>query len=327
MQICVTGSIATDHLMTFDGRFADLIVADKLETVSLSFLVDDLMVRRGGTGANIAFGLGLLGLQPILLGAVGGDFDDYRSWLSRHGVDCTSVHVVADKHTARFICTTDTTGNQIASFYAGAMSDAREIEVGPVVDRHGTLDLVVISPNDPAAMIRHTQECRDRGIRFVADPSQQLAIMDGPDIASLIEDAHILFSNEYEAALIAKKTGWSDQDILDRVGQWVMTRSEHGSVIRERGVDDIAVPAVTVERVADPTGVGDAFRSGYLAGVAWGWNSTESAQLGSVVASLVLEHAGTQEHTLEPDTIVERWGRTYPDSPVESLRERTRSTA
>src|SRR3989440_8297557 len=185
MKIAVTGSIATDHLMHFPGRFAEQLLPDQLHKVSLSFLVDDLVVRRGGVAANIAFGMAQLGLRPVLVGAVGADFADYRSWLERHGVDCDSVHVSDVAHTARFVCSTDDDMCQIASFYAGAMSEARNIELGPVVDRLGGVDLVLISANDPAAMLRHTQECRERGYPFAADISQQLARMPGSDVRSL----------------------------------------------------------------------------------------------------------------------------------------------
>src|SRR3954465_8964987 len=168
MKIAVTGSIATDHLMHFPGRFADQLIADQLHKVSLSFLVDDLVVRRGGVASNIAFGMGKLGLTPILGGGVGTDFADYRSWLERHGVDCGSVYVSEVAHTARFVCTTDDDLCQIASFYAGAMAEARNIALAPAVPRLGGIDLVLVSPNDPAAMTRHTHECRQRGYAFVA---------------------------------------------------------------------------------------------------------------------------------------------------------------
>jgi adenosine kinase len=188
VRIAVTGSIATDHLMSFTGRFADSLVVEQLQRISLSFLVQDLQIRRGGIGANIAFGLARLGGRPLLVGAVGEDFVDYRSWLERHGVDCAGIHVSPVHHTARFICTTDDDQAQIASFYAGAMSEARLIELGPLAGG-APFDLVVISPNDPAAMLRHTQECRDRGYPFAADPSQQLAWADGPMIRRLIDGA------------------------------------------------------------------------------------------------------------------------------------------
>ena len=210
-RVAVTGSIATDHLMHFPGRFADQLLADQLHKVSLSFLVDDLVVRRGGIAANIAFGMGQLGLRPILVGAVGVDFGDYRSWLERHGVDCGSVHVSEVAHTARFVCTTDDDMNQIASFYAGAMSEARNIELAPVAERVGGLDMVLISANDPEAMLRHSEECRQRGYAFAADPSQQLARMSGADALALIEGADYLLTNEYEKSLLESKTGLSEK--------------------------------------------------------------------------------------------------------------------
>ena len=208
MRIAVTGSIATDHLMTFEGRFADQLIADQLTQVSLSFLVDELEVRRGGVAANISFGLGCLGLNPILVGAVGADFADYAAWLERHGVDTSGVHVSEMRHTARFVCTTDRDHNQIASFYAGAMAEARNIELWPLAQRLGGIDLVVVGANDPEAMIRHSEECRVRGINFAADPSQQLARMEGPEVRSLVEGAQYLFANEYEKAL-------TEQNLLD----------------------------------------------------------------------------------------------------------------
>src|SRR5262249_36811811 len=178
-------------------RFAEQLLPDQLHKVSLSFLVDDLVVRRGGVAANIAFGMGQLGLRPALVGAVGADFADYRSWLERHNVDCGSVHVSEVAHTARFVCTTDNDQCQVASFYAGAMSEARNIELAPVAERLDGLDMVIVGANDPYAMLRHTQECRDRGFPFAADPSQQLARVPGEDVISLIDGAKFLLTNEY----------------------------------------------------------------------------------------------------------------------------------
>ena len=195
--------------MSFPGRFADSLVVDQLDKLSVSFLVEDLEVRRGGCAANICFGLGNLGLRPVLVGAVGEDFAEYRAWLERHNVDCDSVHVSETRHTARFVCTNDSAHAQIASFYAGAMSESREIELKPIVDRVGAPDYVIIGPDDPQGMLRHTEECRQRGYPFLADPSQQLAFGDGDLIRPLIDGAEILFSNEYEASLITQKTGWS----------------------------------------------------------------------------------------------------------------------
>jgi adenosine kinase len=314
MRIAVTGSIATDHLMHFPGRFADQFMTEHLSKVSLSFLADDLIIRRGGIAANIAFGLGLLGLRPALVGAVGADFDvDYRSWLERHNVDCESVHVSEIAHTARFVCTTDDDLNQIATFYAGAMSEAREIELGPVAQRLGGLDLVLICPNDPTAMLRHTQECRERGYAFVADPSQQLARMDGEDIASLIDGAAYLITNDYEKELLESKTGLSDAAVLDRVGLRITTLGAQGVRVTGRDIDPIEVRAASGVRPVDPTGVGDGFRAGFFAARGWGLSLERACQVGCLVAALVLESAGAQEYEIRTDVMLKRLADSYGD--------------
>ena len=222
MKIAVTGSIATDHLMHFPGRFAEQLLPDQLHKVSLSFLVDDLVVRRGGIGPNICFGLAQLGVPATLVGAVGPDFAEYRSWLERHGVDCGSVLVSETAHTARFVCTTDDDLNQVATFYTGAMAEAREIELAPVAQRLGGLDLVLVGANDPTAMLRHSQECRDRGYAFVADPSQQVARMGGEDLVSLLDGATYLITNEYEKELLeAKNFGQTSlQEVKEKLQQY-----------------------------------------------------------------------------------------------------------
>ncbi|SDR07881.1 carbohydrate kinase family protein [Thermostaphylospora chromogena] len=311
MRIAVTGSIATDHLMTFPGRFSDQLVAEQLNRISLSFLVDDLQIRRGGVAANICFGMGSLGLNPILVGAVGADFADYRSWLERHGVDCESIHVSELHHTARFLCTTDEEHNQIASFYTGAMAEAREIELGPVAQRVGGLDLVLISPNDPDAMLRHTEEARQRGIPFAADPSQQLARMESEQIRELIDGAAYLFTNDYEKALVEQKTGWSDEEVLDRVRVRVTTLGPKGARIDRKGEPSLHVPPAPERGKADPTGVGDAFRAGFLAGVAWGLSLERCAQIGNLIATHVLERVGSQEYELSRTTFLERFTAAY----------------
>lgn len=324
MSIIVTGSIATDHLMTFPGRFADSLVADKLEHVSLSFLVDTLEVRRGGVAANISFGLGCLGLRPVLVDAVGIDFDDYRSWLERHGVDTESVHVSEVHHTARFVCTTDAEANQLASFYPGAMSEARDIELRPVVDRVGDPDLVIIGPTDPEGMLRHTDECRERDYPFAADPSQQLARMDGPEIRRLIDGATYLFTNEYEAALTEQKTGWSAEEILARVDCRITTLGSKGARVERRGQPVVEVGCPREEAILDPTGVGDAFRAGFVAGLAWGVTDERCAQVGSLLATHVIETVGTQEYELGRTAFLERMAAAYGDVAAQDIADLVR---
>ena len=313
LRTVVTGSIATDHLMTFPGRFSDSIVVDKVDAISLSFLVDELEIRRGGVAANIAFGMGILGLNPVLVGAVGPDFADYRSWLERHGVDTESVHVSDVRHTARFVCTTDEQANQIASFYAGAMSEAREIELGPVLDRVGAVGLVLVGANDPEAMVRHTEECRFRGVPFAADPSQQLARMHGDAIRLLIDGAAYLFTNEYEAALTEQKTGWSSEEILRKVGTRVTTLGPKGVRVERLGEPAIEVGTPQETHRADPTGVGDAFRAGFLAGLAWGTSLERAAQVGAMLATYVIESVGTQEYQISQATFLRRLAVAYGD--------------
>ncbi|MFE0880063.1 carbohydrate kinase family protein [Streptomyces smyrnaeus] len=311
MRIAVCGSIANDHLMTFPGRFSDQLVADQLHTVSLSFLVDRLDIRRGGVGANIAFGMGQLGVRPVLVGAAGEDFEEYRAWLERHGVDTESVHISEVAHTARFVCTTDADNNQIGSFYTGAMSEARNIELQHVADRVGRLDLVLIGADDPEGMMRHTEECRTRSIPFAADYSQQIARMDGEGIRNLTDGATYLFSNEYEKELIETKTGWSDEEVLQRVGTRVTTLGKKGARIDRAGQEPIVVGVAEEKQKADPTGVGDAFRAGFLSGLAWGVSLERAAQVGCMLATLVVETVGTQEYELKRVHFMERFTKAY----------------
>ena len=317
VPVLVSGSIATDHLMHFPGRFSQQLLADQLHKVSLSFLVDDLVVRRGGVAANIAFGMAQLGGAPVLLGAVGADFDDYRSWLTRHGVDCQSVHVSSIHHTARFVCTTDEEMCQIASFYAGAMSEARLIELAPAVARTGA-ELVVISADDPAAMVRHSSECRERGFAFAADPSQQIARMSGRELASLIDGASLLFTNEYEKSLLESKTGLSEAEIMQRVDVRVTTLGSRGVEITGHGVDLLHVPIAKEHAKLDPTGVGDGFRAGFLTARSWDLSWERSAQVGSLLATLVLETVGPQEYQVRRDDFLKRLDESYgPDAAAE----------
>lgn len=327
MQIAVTGSIAWDNLMHFPGRFSEQIMADQLDRISLSFLVDDLVVRRGGIAANIAFGMGQLGLRPALVGAVGKDLTDYLEWLAGQGVDCESVRVSESELTARFICTTDEDMNQLASFYPGAMSEAREIELAPTAQRLGGLDLVVISPNDPAAMTRHTAECRDRGFAFMADPSQQLARLDGAEVRDLVDGATYLITNDYEKSLLERKTGWTDQDVLDRVEVRITTHGKHGVEITGRDIETLRVPIAREVRLADPTGVGDAFRSGFLSGLSWGLGFERAAQVGSLLATIVIETVGPQDYEIDHAKFVARLGEAYGDSAAEEIREKLPATA
>ena len=322
MRIACTGSIATDYLMTFPGRFHEQLVGDQLERLSLSFLVDSLEVRRGGVAANIAFGIGLLGHRPILVGAIGHDFPaDYEQWLVDHNIDIASVHVSQERYTCRFLCTNDRAESQIASFYPGAMEEARDIALAPVVERVGGIDLVVVSPNDPAAMARHTREALGLGIAVFADPSQQIARLDGDELRPLIDGAAYLVGNDYERALIERKTGWSGDDILERVGVCVTTHGPKGCHIERVGEPRVEVDAVGVrdDVELEPTGAGDGFRAGFISGLAWGLSLERCAQVGSLLGVLALETVGPQEYSVTAASAHPRLAASYGDEVADEI--------
>ena len=311
MTIAVTGSIATDHLMRFPGRFSEQLLADHLQKVSLSFLVDDLVVHRGGVAGNMAFAMGVLGGNPTLVGAVGRDFDEYRHWLTSHGVNCDSVLVSESAYTARFVCTTDVDMAQIASFYPGAMSEARDIKLVDIVSRTGTTDLVIIGANDPEAMFLYTEECRSLGLAFAADPSQQLARLSGEEIRRLIDGATYLFTNDYEWDLLLQKSGWSEVEVMKQIQMRITTLGEKGVDLVGRDGTFIHVDVVPEMHKEDPTGIGDAFRAGFLTGRDAGLSLERAAQLASMVATLVLEAPGPQEWSWDRNSAVQRLSDAY----------------
>jgi len=320
VPIAVTGSIASDNLMHFPGKFSEQILAEQLDRISVSFLVDDLTVRRGGVAGNIAFALGVLGQSPVLIGAVGADFAEYRKVLEDLGVDTSGVSTHDDVHTARFVCTTDDDMRQIASFYTGAMAKSKEIELAPIAERVGGFDLVLIGASDPEAMVRHTDECRDRGYPFLADPSQQLARMEGPEVRRLVEGATYLVTNDYEFELLMKKTGWTAEDVGAKVGTRITTFGEKGAVIVESGGTETWIDVVPPTEQVDPTGVGDAWRAGFLTAVAGGLPLERSAQLGALIATYVLESDGPQEWTWDRDAALTRLRDTFGDLAADELR-------
>ena len=320
MSLLICGSIATDHLMTFQGRFKDSLVVEQLDKISVSFLVEDLEIRRGGVAPNMCFGLGRLGLNPVLVGPAGEDFADYRSWLERHGTDCASVRISDTLHTARFVCTTDSSMAQFASFYPGAMSEARLIELLPIVERVGAPDYVLIAADDPEGMLRHTRECRHRGYPFIADPSQQLAFSDGELIRELIDGATYLFSNEYESHMIEQKTGWSGDEVIARVGTQVTTLGADGVRILARDAEPIEVKAATGVTALEPTGVGDAFRAGFLAALEWDLGHERAAEVGCVLAAYVVETVGPQDYTFTAEQFLARLDASYGGDAAEAVR-------
>ena len=315
MHLAIAGSVAADHLQTFAGKFSDSLVPDQLNKLSVSFLVEDLDIRRGGCAANIAFALGRLGHSALLVAAVGRDFAEqgYQAWLEDNGVDCSRVHVSPVLHTALCTITTDEAHAQIVTFYPGAMSEARQIDIG-ALHAERPIDLLLVGPDDPQGMQQHTATARKLGIPFAADPSQQLAWAGGDLIRDLIEGATYLFTNDYEAALIEQKTGWSADEVRAAVGTQVITRGKDGVTVYPQGADPIEVRAIDGIVAVDPTGVGDSFRAGFLAGVAADLGLERAAQIGCTIAASVVETTGTQEYVLDREHFLKRLGSAYGEA-------------
>jgi len=302
MNIVITGSIAFDYLMSFPGSFSEHLLPEHLERVSVSFLVDSMDKRRGGCAPNIAYTLALLGERPLLMGTAGQDFQEYRQWLDAAGVDTSLVKIIDGKFTASFFCSTDKDGNQIASFYTGAMAHAAELSFRSVEG----CELAVISPNDPAAMVQYAEECRTLSIPYIFDPSQQVARLGAEELREGVAGAYVVVCNDYEFEIIRQKTGMSEADLLRHTEALVVTRGERGaSIITNHGTADI--PAVPPKRIVDPTGVGDAFRGGFLKGLAMGAPFEVCGRLGSVAATYVLEHLGGQSHAYTLGEFAERY--------------------
>jgi adenosine kinase len=303
MSLVVTGSIAFDYLMSFPGSFTEHFLPEHFQRVSLSFLVDSMDKRRGGCAPNIAYTLALLGERPKLMGTAGQDFDDYRRWLEAAGIDTSLVSEVEGKFTASFFCSTDAANNQIASFYTGAMAHAGELSFRTA----GEVDLAIISPNDPGAMVQYAEECRALGIPFIFDPGQQCARMSGDELADGLRGALMVIVNDYELELLKQKTGQGEPEMLQQAQMLVVTRGEHGSTVLNQAGDRADVPAVVPHRIADPTGVGDAYRGGFMKGLAMGASPVVCARIGSVAATYALEHLGGQSHAYSKRDFLARY--------------------
>lgn len=313
MRIAITGSIAFDYIMSYPGQFKEMLLAESLDSISVSFLVDDMTRHRGGVAPNIAYTLALLGERPVLVGTAGVDFDVYKDALDEVGVDTSGTRIYDDLYTASFFVSTDSQQAQIAMFYTGAMARSRDVSLADAVN--GALDLAVISPNDPVAMRNLIAECKARGIPYMYDPSQQVARVTGEELAEGVDGAHILITNEYEYTALTRKTGYTHDDLMERAGTVIVTRGENGTDIY---TDDniYHIPVVAPSVLRDPTGVGDAFRGGLLKGLAAGWGWELSGRIGALAATYTLEQVGTQNHAYTRREFVDRFRQQFDDGGV-----------
>jgi adenosine kinase len=309
MSIVCTGSIAYDYLMSFPGYFREHILPDHLDKISVSFLVDTMIRQRGGTAPNIAYTLALLGERPYLMGTVGEDFSEYRAWLESKGVDTSCVAVILGKFTASFFANTDRGNAQICSFYPGAMTHAGELSVMSVSPAP---DLVIISPNDPTAMDLYVQECTRNKIPYLYDPGQQVVRSDPAELRRGVEGAYSVFVNEYEFELLQKHTGLTLNEILSHVNHLVVTLGEKGAAIYT-GAEKYLVPAVPPLQILDPTGVGDAFRGGFVRAARLGLDWETCGRVGAMAATYCLETRGPQEHTYTLVDFVQRYRQHFDD--------------
>ena len=309
MQVVVTGSIAFDYLMSFPGRFGDHLLADQLDKVSVSFLVDSMRVERGGVAPNIAYTNALLGGNPRIMASAGADFDEYRIWLEEQGIDTSGIVIFEDDYCASFFVNTDQDQNQIASFYTGAMAKASQLTFA---QHGGEPDLVTISPNDPQAMIAYVDECKEAGIPYIYDPSQQIIRLSAEDLENGINGCSILTVNEYELEMIRDKTGLEQDDILQKAGGLLLTLGKNGSEIFSGG-RRYNIPAVKPRKIVEPTGAGDAFRGGLIRGIQLGLGWDIAGRIGSLAAAYVLENYGTQGHTYTPSEFIGRYRDNFDD--------------
>ena len=312
MNIVVTGSIAYDYLMTFPGYFKEHILPDQIAKLSVSFLVDSMTRQRGGVAPNIAYNLALLDERPILMATAGQDFTEYRTWLEAHGVDASAVAEVPDKFTASFFVNTDRENNQIASFYTGAMADASKLSFRNLKT---PVDLAIVSPNDPEAMRKYPRECQELGIPYIYDPSQQIIRLISDDLCAGITGCKMLIVNEYEFEMIRTKTGMSEKQVLDCAGTLIITRGGEGSTIWADG-QRFDIPVVKPVRVADPTGVGDAYRAGISRAMSLGLPWSAVGRMGSLAATYVLEQPGTQNHSYTWQEFVARYQENFGAFPT-----------
>jgi adenosine kinase len=318
MSFVITGSVAYDYLMRFPGRFRDHILPDELDNLSLSFLADHMVRERGGVAANIAYTMKLLGGDPLIMATVGHDFGDYRRWLEEQGLRTEQIIEIADVLTATFFVSTDLDHNQIANFYTGAMEHARDYSL--VSQQLTDAELVLISPNDPVAMLNFARECQELGIAYAYDPSQQIARLSGEDLAVSVPGAAYLLCNEYELAMVRNKTGWSEDEIKERVGTLVLTLGKKGSVIYTNG-ETIEIPVAEPASIDDPTGAGDAYRGGFFAALTAGLELAVCGRVGSLCGAYALENVGTTTHRFTLATFIERYSRVFgPEPALEKLR-------
>jgi len=319
-KILVSGSWAYDYLMEYEGLLKEAILAEKLDHLSVAFLVAKKSVHLGGCAGNIAYNLKLLGSDPLVVGLIGSDFEKYSDHLKKMGIDASTLTSLPNDFTASAYILTDKEQNQIMMFHGGAMLAAPEAVTMKDYKNHG-IEWVIISPDDPRRMARLAEECKELGFKYIFDPSQQISSIDVGLLRGAIEGASILIANEYEADMICKKMNVTREELMQMVPTFIETHGENGSSIVSRGVKNDAsdagmffVKSVMPSAVVDPTGCGDAFRAGLLYGISSGLNIDKSCQIGALAATYTIEQKGTQTHSFTLEEFKKRFEENYGES-------------
>jgi adenosine kinase len=309
-RVLISGSVAYDTIMVFDGHFKDHILPDRVHMLNVAFLTPTLKREFGGCAANIAYNLRLLGGEPVILATVGRDAGDYLDRITAMGIDTTHVTKLDDHYTAQAFITTDLADNQIIAFHPGAMSHANLVRATDALPAA----IGIVAPNGKEAMIQHAREFRDAGLPFVFDPGQGLPMFDGSELRGLIGSASAVTVNDYEARMLCERTGWTEAQIAQQVQALIVTLGGEGSQVwTAAGCESIA--ACRVSGALDPTGCGDAYRGGLLHGIAQGWSWSKAARLGSVLGAVKIEREGAQNHALDLEEIATRFSLAYGDRP------------
>ncbi len=319
-MIIVTGSLAFDYIMDYQGVFSDHIMPDKIHQINLSFLLTTLKKQNGGTAGNIAYNLSLLKTDVSVFSTAGNDFAEYGKFLQDAGVDTSNIAIIKDKKTASAFIMTDRKDNQITGFYPGAMSDSTNYSLQDLKQKP---DLAVIAPNDPKAMVKFTAECQKSNTPYMLDPGMQLPVLGSSDLKNMISGAAILIGNDYEISLLKEKISLEETELINQVKILITTLGAEGSIIQLKDNTPrrsqsppsrwkkIKVQAIKPNKVVDPTGAGDAYRAGFLAGWIKGLDLQVCGQMGSVAACYAVEKYGTTSHKFTVQEFIERYKENF----------------
>ncbi len=307
MSIFISGSLAYDRIMNFPGHFADHILPDKIHLLNVCFNISSLVEKFGGTAGNIAYSLSALGEKPYIVATYGDDFSRYGRWLDKLELPKKFLKQIPGVFTAGAYITTDMDDNQITAFNEGAMAHEADL---PTLDDGLSPSVVFIGPGNKTDMINFAEKARNSNTPFFFDPGQSLNIWKGNELRAAVEGALCFISNDYELSLFLQMTHWTMADLYKSVEVVIKTTGPEGAVLDMHG-DKLLIPAITPDRVVDPTGAGDAFRSGVLKAIKMNLPWDIACQMGVTVASFSVEHYGTQEHQFNWESFCERYGRAF----------------